>query len=832
MAEKTEKKTVILIIDHDPGARRDLTDSLKVKGYDTLAAGNGADGLALLQNSAVNLALIDLGLRDISGLDLVSQIRADHPSTAMIVLTDNAGLESALEATNRGAFTYLVKPYLIDQLMLKVRRAIEKQQTDAALRESEAKLRDLVELAPDAILIVNDKQEILRVNRQFEEMFGYHRSEVVGKHMGMLIPPRFVHHMDYNRDYIRNPKIRRMGQGKEACALLKDGSELPVEIALSPLETPEGLIVTATIRDITERKRYEAQLEYQANHDWLTGLTNRNLLMDRLSQALLHAEYFRRQVAVLFVDLDHFKLINDSLGFDMGDRILKIAAERLAACVRANDTVARQGGDDFVIVLSDLVESQDAAAMAQKIQAALNQPLEIDTHFFKISCSIGISIYPKDGKDVQTLLKNADVAMFRAKEQGRSIFQFFIDELNDKVVARMTMEKHLRRALENDELSVHYQPQMDMAAGQMTGIEALLRWQSPGLGMVSPADFIPLAEETGLIIPIGEWVLKTACMQNRKLQDAGFPPLVIAVNLSPRQFWYPGILETISRILQDSNLEPRYLELEITEGMVMRDVENAMVMLNELKGLGVQLAMDDFGTGYSNLSYLKRFPFDKIKMDISFVREVTHDPGCAAIAKTIIALAHNLDLRVIAEGIETEGQLSYLRAQHCDEMQGFYFSKPLPCRDLEQLLREGRILVFPKEGNAHPERTLLLVDDEPSILKVIEQVLSKDGYRILSTTSTSRGFEMLATNRVGVVLCDQRMPGMDGIEFLSRVSRIHPETIRIAMSGYADMAMVTGAINQGAIYKFLTKPMDNKLLRQSIAKAFERFETASGGEPA
>ncbi len=396
----------------------------------------------------------------------------------------------------------------------------------------------------------------------------------------------------------------------------------------------------------------------------------------------------------------------------------------------------------------------------------------------------------------------------------------------------MTMEKYLRRALENDELSLHYQPQVDMAGGRMTGIEALLRWQNPDLGMVSPADFIPLAEETGLIIPIGEWVLETACRQNRKWQDAGFPPLVVAVNLSPRQFWYPGIIRTITRTLQDSGLEPRYLELEITEGMVMRDVENAMAMLNELKGLGIQLAMDDFGTGYSNLSYLQRFPFDKIKMDISFVREVTHDPGCAAIAKTIIALAHNLDLRVIAEGIETEGQLSYLRARRCDEMQGFYFSKPLPARDLEQLFREGRLLVFPKEDSSQPERTLLLVDDEKSILTLLEQILSKDGYRILSTTSTSQAFELLATNRVGVVLCDQRMPGMGGIEFLSRVSRIHPGTIRIAMSGYADMDMVTGAINQGAIYKFLTKPMDYKMLRHSIAKAFERFESASAGEQA
>lgn len=674
-------KAVILIIDDDPNLRKTLADILKVKGYATLVAKDGAEGFAYLQANTVALALIDLGLPDISGLDILSGIKANHPSTAVIILTGNATVESAIEATNRGAFSYLLKPYEIEQLMLQIKRAIEKQQAETALRESEAKFRGLLETAPDGMMLVNDKQEILTVNRQFEVMFGYDRAEIVGRNMAMLIPPRFIHHQEYSEAYIRNPKIRRFGQGGEFYACRKDGSEFPMEISLSPLATPEGLIVSAAVRDITERKRYEAQLEYQANHDGLTGLPNRNLLVDRLNQALLYAERHQRQVAVLFVDLDHFKVINDSLGHDMGDRLLKIVVERLMTCVRVNDTLARQGGDDFVIVLSDLAEGEDAATVAQKIQIAVNQPVAIDTHTFEISCSIGISLYPKDGNDAQTLLKNADGAMFRVKEQGRGAFQFFTDELNERVVARMTMERCLRRALENDELSVHYQPQVDLANGRMTGIEALLRWQTPELGMVSPARFIPLAEETGLIIPIGEWVLKTAGMQNRLWQNAGLSPLTVAVNLSPRQFWHPGLIGTVTQILHDSGLEPRYLELEITEGMVMRDVESALAMLHALKGLGVQLSMDDFGTGYSNLSYLKRFPFDKLKMDISFVREVTTDPGSAAIAKTIIALAHNLNLGVIAEGIETEGQLSYLRTHGCDEMQGFYFSRPLPAHE-------------------------------------------------------------------------------------------------------------------------------------------------------
>ncbi len=487
----------------------------------------------------------------------------------------------------------------------------------------------------------------------------------------------------------------------------------------------EELLRNLQVRREIERQQAQEQLEYQASHDALTNLPNRNLLADHIQRALRRAQRHKRQVAVLFIDLDHFSLINDSLGYDVGDRLLKIVAERLTGCVPADDTVARQGEDDFVIVLSDLVESEDAAMVVQKIQLAVNRPVEIDAQELEISCSIGISIYPKDGKDVQTLLKNADAAMFRAKEQGSGTWQFFTDELNDRVVARMTMERCLRRALENDELSVHYQPQVDLAGGRMTGIEALLRWQNPELGMVSPARFIPLAEETGLIIPIGEWVVKTACRQARSWQNSGFPPLTMAVNLSPRQFWYPGLIGIITRILHDSGLEPRYLELEITEGMVMRDVESALAMLQELKGLGVQLSMDDFGTGYSNLSHLKRFPFDKLKMDISFVREVTYDPGSAAIAKTIIAMAHNLNLRVIAEGIETEGQLSYLRAHGCDEMQGFYFSRPIPEVEMEQLLREGRHLSFPNEESTDPEKTLLPVDDGPLVSAAMKRVLGK-----------------------------------------------------------------------------------------------------------
>lgn len=701
---------------------------------------------------------------------------------------------------------------------------MEKLDANSPLRQSDPRYHNLLEHFPDSVIIVDDNHRIINVNRRFESVFGYERSEAIGKSVGILIPERFPHHRDHLHEYHLNPEVRSMRHSGKIFALRKDGGEFPVDIHLSPIETAEGIAVVATIHDLSEQKQNETQLEYQANHDSLTGLPNRNLLESRIGQALLHAERFQKLVAVLFIDIDRFKFFLAGLSHEMENEIVKKIAGRLKACVRENDTVAHLGDDIFVIVLPNLQESEYAAKVAQKIQDSVIRPIELGLRISEISCSIGISIHPKGGRDARALLKNAKVAMCRAKEIGHGCFQFFTDELNDRIASRMTMERCLSRAVENNELSVHYQPQMDLRTGRMIGFEALLRWQNPDLGLVPPDRFIPLAEETGLIIPIGEWVLKTACMDNKHWQAVGHPPMAVAVNLSPRQFWDPSLPKTIARVLYESGLESNYLELEITEGMVMRDVENALAMLRELKELGVQLSIDDFGTGYSNLSHLKRFPFDKLKMDISFVREVTHDPGCAAIAKTVIVMAHNLNLRVIAEGVETEGQLSYLRLRGCDEMQGFYFSKPLPHLQFERLLAEGRCLELPEQRKGHPRRSLLLVDDEPKIIAFMERVLRQEGYNIVSASQAREGFELLATNRIGVVLSDLRMPGMDGIEFLSKVSRLHPETVRIAMSGYADMAMVTEAINRGAIYKFLTKPFENEVLRQSVAKAFDQYE--------
>ncbi|HTZ17883.1 MAG TPA: EAL domain-containing protein [Dissulfurispiraceae bacterium] len=579
------------------------------------------------------------------------------------------------------------------------------------------------------------------------------------------------------------------------------------------------------LRTVMEKlKRCDEQIEYQGSHDRITGLPNRNLLSDRIQQAVSFGRRYRRGVAVIVIDLDHFKLINDSLGHEAGDRLLKHVSVRLKNSLRSIDTVACIGGDKFVVVLTDIKKDEDIVRLVRKTSAAISHPYDIEGQEIGISCSIGISVYPKDGADSQSLLKHADAAMYRAREFGRGSFGFFTEAMNERAVERMRMEGLLRRALEKDELLLYYQPQVDLVTGRMTGMEALLRWRSAELGMVLPAHFIPVAENAGLIDSIGEWVLGTACRQCKAWQDAGFSNLTVSVNLSARQFQNKDLTTIIDGILRETGLDSRLLELEIVESTVMQDVTSSAEVLRKFRGLGIGIALDDFGTGYSSLSYLKRFPFSKLKIDISFVRDITTDPESAAISKAIIAMAHNLNLRVIAEGIETEGQLYYLRNHGCDEMQGFYFSCPLPVDGIERLLNEGSHLEFPAD-KGFPQRTVLLIDDEPHVLAALRRVIGEEDYCILAATSAAEGFELLAANRVGVVAADLQMPVMNGIEFLGRVKDLYPDILRIVLSGVSDLDTVKEAVNRGAIYKFLNKPWDDEEFREIIRKAFMNFET-------
>jgi diguanylate cyclase (GGDEF)-like protein/PAS domain S-box-containing protein len=562
-----------------------------------------------------------------------------------------------------------------------------RQDAEKHLAQMESRYRGLLEAAPDAMVVVNQGGEIVLLNVQAEKQFGYRRDELVGQKVKNIIPEGFAERLI--ADALRSAEdalAQQIGTGIELNGRRKDGSEFPIEIMLSPLESAEGILVTAAIRDITTRKKAEAQMTHSAEHDFLTGLPNRMLLNDRVNQAIILAERHRKKVAVLFLDLDGFKHINDSLGHPIGDKLLQSLAKRLVDCVRGSDTVSRQGGDEFVVLLSEVEQSEDAAIAARRMLKAVAEAHPIDKHDLHVTTSIGVSVYPDDGLDAETLIKNADTAMYQAKENGQQSYQFFKPAMNVRAVERQSIEESLRRALERQEFALHYQPKINLRTGQITGAEALLRWAHPIRGPVSPAQFIPVAEDCGLILPIGNWVLREACQQARVWVDAGLPLGTMAVNISAIEFRDENFLDGVFAILKDTGLDPRFLELELTESVLMKHAESTVSILKKLRARGVQVAVDDFGTGYSSLSYLRKFSIDALKIDQSFVRQITTVPDETTIVTAVISMGRNLNLRVVAEGVETQEELTFLQAHQCDEAQGYYFSRPVLPHQFAKLL--------------------------------------------------------------------------------------------------------------------------------------------------
>ncbi len=561
--------------------------------------------------------------------------------------------------------------------------------------EAEILLRNrAMEASSNAIVIfdaASPSLPILYVNPAFERISGFPAAEVLGRKPASILGKDSEQKglVDLAASLRRHEKAEA-----EIRSHRKDGSLFWAKLSLAPVRKDQGKIthIVAVIDDITDRKLYEEKLEHQANHDPLTGLANRHLLTDRLGQGLVYAGRAKRFVAVLLLDLDRFKVVNDSLGHSYGDQLLGMVAERLGNCVRPGDTVSRLGGDEFVIALADIAELGDAGLMAKRIRDCLAMPFPLAGHDLRVTTSMGISLFPKDGEDVDALICKADIAMYRAKEEGGDTFCFFAPEMNLRVQGTLKLEADLRLALERGEFFLHYQPKVDFATGRIIGCEALVRWQHPERGIVSPGAFIHLAEETGLIVPLGCWVLREACAQAKAWKDAGLAPLQMAVNLSARQFRQTDLIDQVRKTLELSHLDPEMLELELTESMIMPDPARAAETMGQLKALGVGLCLDDFGTGYSSLNYLRRFPVDFLKIDRSFILDVAADPSDAAVARSIVAIAHSLGIGAVAEGVETWEQFDFLAESRCDALQGFLFSRPLPPQDFALLLKEGREL--------------------------------------------------------------------------------------------------------------------------------------------
>ncbi|MFH1495662.1 MAG: EAL domain-containing protein [Pseudomonadota bacterium] len=692
----------------------------------------------------------------------------------------------------------------------------QRKQAEVKLRQAAA----VFENTTEGVMITDANGRIIAVNRAFTEITGYGEEEAAGLTGAALKSGR------HDKQFYASMwgAIRENGRWQgEIWNRRKSGDIFPEWLNISVVKDERGRIThyVGVFSDISAMKESESRLDHLAHHDPLTGLPNRLLLNARMEHALARAHRSNTLLAVLFLDLDRFKNINDTLGHPIGDLLLQEVAHRLNGCIREEDTVSRLGGDEFTILLEDLADSRFASTVAEKILDSLADKFMLHGHEIFVTCSVGISIFPADGSDITTLLKNADSALYRAKEQGRNNYQYYTEELTTRAMERLAMENSLRHALQRDELVVYYQPQVDLYNGSIIGMEALVRWQHPEIGLISPNAFIPLAEETGLIIPIGEWVLRTACAQLKRWMDAGLPKIRVGVNLSSRQFNQNNLDEVVAAALRDTGLPPDCLELELTERMIMQDAESTITILHKLRALGVQFSIDDFGTGYSSLSYLKRFPIDRIKIDQSFVREITSNPEDAAVSQAIISLSHSLNLKTVAEGVETAEQQEFLRTLQCDEIQGFHFSRPVPEQEMGVLLKDG-VKLESQHKFIQEERVLLLVDDEEGILNAITRVLHSEGYRILRANRPRAALDLLATHPVGVIISDQRMPEMNGIELLRTVRKLHPDTVRIMLTAYADQQVIAAAINEGAVYKFIFKPWMEEQLRTDIREAFRK----------
>jgi diguanylate cyclase (GGDEF)-like protein/PAS domain S-box-containing protein len=694
MNRETGKSINILLLEEDLGDIELVREMLScVAGKCTLiTAGRLAACLSLLKEGTFDVLLLNLRLHDSSGIETLWKIQDIAPNLPIVVLAESADEEFAAQALGLGAQDYLVKGKFDGPILSRsMRYAIERSKGEEALRESEARLYGIASAALDAVIMIDNDGLVTFWNDAATSMFGYTKEEITGKYLvSSIMPDR---HIDA---FLRGFEAFRltgegpvMGRVYEIEAKRKDWTEFPVELSLAALRLKGKWNSIGIVRDITARKRLEVELRQMAHHDALTGLPNRRLFIDILDLELAETRRHQNKLAVLFLDLDRFKHINDTLGHDIGDELLKEVAERLRHSIRESDTVARIGGDEFNILLADIANADDISGIAKKIVDAIKEPFWIRGHQLHSSTSIGISIYPDDADTTDALFKSADIAMYHAK-RGGSTCQFYSPSMNVRSIERMRTESWLRQAIRRGELEVYYQPQVAADTRQVFCAEALVRWNHPEQGVLTPKHFIPLAEETGFITAIDEWVLRTACAQFRAWQEAGLLNLSITVNLSAKEFQRPDIVDRISLILQETGLEPKLLELEITESVAMKNPEHTIANINRLAEMGVHISIDDFGTGYSSLSYMKRLPIQKLKIDQSFIRDIATDPDDRAIITAVTSMAHSMNMKVIAEGVETEDQLSFLIETHCDEAQGYLFSRPLPAEEFRELVEAGR----------------------------------------------------------------------------------------------------------------------------------------------
>jgi diguanylate cyclase (GGDEF)-like protein/PAS domain S-box-containing protein len=690
-------RPVILIVDDDITLRILVRESLEQAGFAVEERADGVEALCSFEEVQPDIVLLDVLMPKMDGFTTCVKLRESRGGEhiPIIMMTSLDDIESINRAYEAGATDFITKPINWGVLPHRIRYMLRASWAFDDLRKSEAKIQALLDAMPDMLFQMNKNGILLEIKGVKESQFAVPPSEFIGKQIDEVMPSTATQAIMAHLEKALQTKEIQIFEYQHW--IDRDKRFFEGRLVISGEEK-----VLAIIRDITDQRQAEERIFFLAYHDTLTHLPNRHLFKEHMRKALTYAQRHQLMVAVLFLDLDNFKRINDTLGHNMGDLLLQGVGDRLVKCVRRSDsvarldteeltpTVARLGGDEFTVLLNGISNIQNAATVAQRMLDVLVQPFMLGTHEVFITASIGITVYPYDSENVDALLKNADTAMYQAKDQGRNNYQFYAESMNAVALERFTMENQLRKALKHDEFQLYYQPQLDLHTGEMIGLESLIRWLHPERGCVLPEAFIPLTEDTGLIIPIGEWVLQNACSEIQALRKTGFPSLSVMVNISGIQLRQKDFADTVIKAIKTYGIDPHCLELELTESILMQNIETTITKLQELKDIGIRLSLDDFGTGYSSLSYLKRIPLDTIKIDRSFIHDIGKKTDSAEITKAIIAMAHSLDLKVVAEGVETEQQLAFLVQNKCDQVQGYFISPPLPKEAIIQFLKKEK----------------------------------------------------------------------------------------------------------------------------------------------
>ena len=695
----------ILIVDDELHHLNSLKELIKEENYEIKLANSADEAISILDADSIDLVLLDLNMPEKGGVEVMKHINSHGADTMVIVVSGETTFVAAENALKHGAYDYIRKPYSIDGLLNSLRNGFKKRQLEyenksmqARLLKSEYLHRYIVNKSPDIVYMLNTEGNFTFVNERMEKTLGYNKNDIIGKHYSSIIHDNDLENAKYTFNERRTGK--RASANIELRLKCKNGKPNQKCFTTRLLSTTinsfgmyknfngnDKFVGTYGIaRDITEKKKSEKIIHFQAYHDNLTRLPNRTLLKDRLVQAMSYAKRSNNELSVMFLDLDRFKNVNDTLGHMVGDKLLQAVAERLKKCLREGDTLARIGGDEFTILLPEIHGRQDSELVAQKIINTLKTPFNLVEQEIYVSTSIGIAHYPDDGETIESLLQHADIAMYAVKNKGKDGYQFYTDNMHDEVSAHLSLENDLRRAITNNQFKIHYQPQVDAGSHKIFAVEALIRWDHPDRGTIMPSEFISFCEETGLIQSMGDWMLDAVCQDLKVWREMGLDIPRIAVNMSAKQFEQPDIIENIKATLDKYDVTGDMLEFEVTENVMMDDIENVISVLNQLSAMGIKIAIDDFGTGYSSLNYLQKLPIDTLKIDRSFIKTMEYDEGARSIIKAIIAMAKGLNLDIISEGVEERGQMEKLKALGCYGMQGFLFSPPVSMEAVTDIL--------------------------------------------------------------------------------------------------------------------------------------------------